>query len=239
MPTQGTFRSSPWALTWPTKSTNTSPPVAWFHQSEKSRMNAEFRIILTSVGSSKAGQRRRSRRGCSQTDAFSSLIKLGLDRIPDWKGPLFVYTCQCFFPASNIVQLINVSIEMYIMTIKYGLYSPSPLALLEIILRVDKKKRRVLPVILCNSSLLHVARLWIGLLLDEAINYHLPKVHAETSHQTSWVPRHVSVSVLFALKLSFFWQKCWKHDPSAPPSPVKCLSGVGQGRREGAASVAH
>lgn len=144
MPTQGTFRSSPWALTWPTKSTNTSPPVAWFHQSEKSRMNAECRIILltylTSVGSSRDGQRWRYRWGCWKTEAFSSLVILRLDRIPDWKGPLFVYTCQCFFPASNIVQFINVSIEMYIMTIKYGLYSTSTLALFWNYFSWQKKK---------------------------------------------------------------------------------------------------
>lgn len=62
MPTPGTFRSSPWALTWPTKSTNTNPLVVWFHQSEKLKMNAEHRVFLlthqTSVRSFKGnGQR--------------------------------------------------------------------------------------------------------------------------------------------------------------------------------------
>lgn len=41
MPTQGTFRSSPWALTWPIKSISTNPLAAWSHQSEKLKMNAE------------------------------------------------------------------------------------------------------------------------------------------------------------------------------------------------------
>lgn len=55
MPTPGTFRSSPWALTWPTKSTNTNLPVVWFHPSEKLKTNAEHRVFLpthqTPVGS--------------------------------------------------------------------------------------------------------------------------------------------------------------------------------------------
>lgn len=46
MPTPGTFRSSPWALTWPTKSTNTNLPVVWFHPSEKLKTNAERRVFL-------------------------------------------------------------------------------------------------------------------------------------------------------------------------------------------------
>lgn len=100
MPTHGTFRSSPWALTWPTKSTNTSPLVVWFHRSEKSKMNAEHGVFLlthqTSVHSFKGnlgeitlggGMTMMTAMLKTNTLPFTHSSNLGLDWYPNRKGP--------------------------------------------------------------------------------------------------------------------------------------------------------
>lgn len=99
MPTHGTFRSSPWALTWPTKSTNTNLLVVWYHLSEKLKMNAEHQVFLlthqTSVFSSKRVVKKstveekgwRWQWGVEDTFLFTRSSNQGLDRNPNWKGP--------------------------------------------------------------------------------------------------------------------------------------------------------
>lgn len=106
MPTQGTFRSSPWALTWPTKSTNTNPLVVWFHQSEKLKMNAEHQAFLLTHQTSVRSLRKRleeiTKGGMMMMMMMTEVVKIdtfllthssnwGLDRNPDWEGTSYVY----------------------------------------------------------------------------------------------------------------------------------------------------
>lgn len=78
MPTQGTFRSSLWALTWPIKSISTNPLAAWSHQSEKLKTNAEFQGP------------------CQQEGGVGHPFFVGAERQTWWQG--VVWRCFCLPP---------------------------------------------------------------------------------------------------------------------------------------------
>lgn len=187
MPTQGTFRSSPWALTWPTKSTNTNPLVVWFHQSEKLKMNAEHQAFLLTHQTSVRSLRKRleeiTKGGMMMMMMMmTEVVKIdtfllthssnwGLDRNPDWEGTSYVYMF-------NVTSML-LDICFIYLCVHRNVHNDNQIRIVQLLPSSTfwnyfeswwkKKERRVLPVILCNSSPLHVTRLhgWSDWLLED------------------------------------------------------------------------